>query len=415
MKAKQAGILSALLASTCCIGPLLLVAIGVGSAAALIGRYHWFFLITGMAVLAWAWAKYLREKTVCDCENRPMGGRRSGMLTLLVTTVLVLGFAGLNISRYVFATAPAALQTQTPLANGLTRIVLSVEGLSCVTCEIPVRHALRRIDGVKAAHVSAATKTATVDYEPAKTNPEQLVAAINSTGYGATLPNKANDSASNAKNANDIKTELASARVGENAAGVTANRVSVFKAPLVCPAAPQIGCGSASKPILLDLERQPGVLEAWLNRAGTIIAVVWKPESSVETRGNVAAELKEDHAVEMQGKSRDEAVKDFLSGRGWYRGADVDRLSEEEADIIAARLVRWVQAKTPLAKDKAEGLQRAFTDTLRKDLTGKSVSPNRLEDVARDYLDQEQIKILKEAIKDEVAIENGERPVPNEN
>ena len=59
-----------------------------------------------------------------------------------------------------------------------------------MTCEIPVRHALRRIDGVKAAHVSSATKTATVDYEPAKTNPEQLVAAINSTGYRAARPNK---------------------------------------------------------------------------------------------------------------------------------------------------------------------------------------------------------------------------------
>jgi len=112
------------------------------------------------------------------------------MLTLLVATVLVLGFAGLNISRYVFAGTPVAAQTQTHLANGLNRIVLSVEGLSCVTCEIPVRHALRRIDGVKTAHVSSATKTATVDYEPAKTNPEQLVAAINSTGYRAALPKK---------------------------------------------------------------------------------------------------------------------------------------------------------------------------------------------------------------------------------
>src|SRR6266540_3169654 len=195
---------------------------------------------------------------------------------------------------------------------------------------------------------------------------------------------------------------------------VTAERVSVFKAPLVCPAAPQIGCGSASKPILLDLEKQPGVLEAWLNRAGTIIAVVWKPDSDAETRRNVTAELKEDHATELEGKSRDNAVKDFLSGKGWYRGADVDRLSEEEADIIAARLVRLVQAKTALPKDKAEELQHAFSDTLRKDLTGKSVGPNRLEDVAREYLDQEQIKILKEAIKDEVAIENGERPVPKE-
>src|SRR5438876_2100273 len=201
----------------------------------------------------------------------------------------------------------------------------------------------------------------------------------------------------------------------ENAPAATPDRISVFKVPLVCPAAPQIGCGSASKPILLDLERQPGVLEAWLNRAGTIISVVWKPDSDAETRRNVTAELKEDHATELEGKSRDNAVKDFLSGKGWYRGADVDRLSEEEADIIAARLVRLVQAKTALPKDKAEELQHAFSDTLRKDLTGKSTGPNRLEDVAREYLDQEQIKILKDAIKDEVAIENGERPAPNEN
>jgi hypothetical protein len=204
---------------------------------------------------------------------------------------------------------------------------------------------------------------------------------------------------------NDIKTYLVAvlmkgllyaplASAGESNMTPT-DRITLFKVPLQCPAAPQIGCGGASKPILLQLEREPGVLEAWLNRAGTRIAVVWKPESNADTRRNVAAELKEDHATELDGKSRDEALKGFLSGKGWYRGADVDRLSEEEAAIIAARLVRWVQAKRPLAKDK-----------------------NHLEDaadIARQYLDQEQIKILNEAIKDEAAIENGERPAPNEN
>src|SRR5260370_19541700 len=197
----------------------------------------------------------------------------------------------------------------------------------------------------------------------------------------------------------------------ETAMAVTADRVSVFKAPLVCPAAPQIGCGSASKPILLDLEKQPGVFEAWLNRAGTIIAVVWRPESDAQTRSKVATDLKEDRATELQGDSRDKAVQDFLSGKGWYHGADVDRLSEEEADIIAARLVHWVQAKSALTKDKAEGLQRAFSDTVRKDLTGKSVGPNHLEAIEREYLAQETIKILKQAIKDEEATENGERTV----
>src|SRR6266704_1050583 len=126
------------------------------------------------------------------------------------------------------------------------------------------------------------------------------------------------------------------ASAAENATALTADRISVFQAPLVCPAAPQIGCGSASKPILLDLEKQPGVLEAWLNRAGTRIAVVWKPDSDAETRRKVVAELKEDHATEIKRESRDEELKDFLSGKGWYRGADVNRLSEEEAGIIAA-------------------------------------------------------------------------------
>src|SRR6266513_956710 len=412
MKAKYAGILSAVLGSICCVGPLLLIALGLGTSAAIIGRYHWIFVGAAIVVLVWAWTKHFREKAQCACEHRAMYGRRISLLTLIVASVLVVAFAALNISRYAFP-GSAAPVSQSPTFQ---RIVIPVEGMSCATCEVAVRHALKRIDGVKSAHVSVATKTATVDYDAAKTNTEQLVAAINSTGYRASLPDNVSDPASMAKNRNtkDAETKVARVSVGENAAATTANRISVFRAPLVCPAAPQIGCGSASKPILLDLERQAGVLEAWLNRAGTIIAVVWKPDSDASTRSRVVAELQDDRAIELDGKSRDEAVKDFLSGKGWYRGADVDRLSEEEAGIIAARLVRWVRAKRALAKDKAEGLQRAIEDTLRKDLTGKSTGPNRLEDVAREYLDQEQIKIFKESIKDEVAIENGEKPVPKE-
>ena len=201
------------------------------------------------------------------------------------------------------------------------------------------------------------------------------------------------------------------ASAAEDAAAAPADRISVFKAPLVCPAARQIGCGSASKPILLDLEQQPGVLEAWLNRAGTRIAVVWKPESDASARRKIVADLKEDHAIELDGKTRDEAVNDFLSGKGWYRGADVDRLSEEEADVIAARLVRRVQEKTALAKDKAEGLQRALADAYRQRLTNKisrEQELSRFQDIAREYLAKDQVAILKEAI------EAGVLQLPNE-
>ncbi len=44
--------------------------------------------------------------------------------------------------------------------------------------------------------------------------------------------------------------------------------ISFYKTPLVCNAAPEIGCGSRAKPALLELEKNPAVKEAWLNRSG---------------------------------------------------------------------------------------------------------------------------------------------------
>ena len=187
MKAKSAGILAAVLGSICCVGPLLLIAVGLGTGAAVIGRYHWFFVIGAFAVLAWAWVRHFREKTRCACENQPMNDQRVSLFTLLIASVIVLAFTGLNLPSYAFGGSPPAM----PIANAnLQRVVIPVEGIWCVACEIPVRHALKRIDGVASVQVSGAGKTATVDYDPAKTNIAQLVAAINSTGYQAVLPNK---------------------------------------------------------------------------------------------------------------------------------------------------------------------------------------------------------------------------------
>jgi copper chaperone CopZ len=187
MKVKTVAILSAVLGSICCVGPLVLIALGVGAGAVFIGRYHWFFVAAAIAVLGWAWLKHFREKVPCACEHRGPGSNGISLPTLLITSAVVVGFTALNFSSYIFAGPPPLAAI--PTAN-LRRVIIPVAGLTCVTCEIPVRGALKRIDGVRFAYVSAATQNATVDYDPAKTNPEKLVAAINSTGYRAAPPNK---------------------------------------------------------------------------------------------------------------------------------------------------------------------------------------------------------------------------------
>jgi copper chaperone CopZ len=188
MKANSAGILAAVMGSICCTGPLLLVGVGLGAGAAVIGRYHWFFVIGGIAVLTWAWVKYFREKARYACEYRAMGSRSSSLFTLLLASVIVLAFAGLNLRSYIFAGAPPAAPSNA-LTN-LQRVVIPVEGMTCVTCEIAVRNALKKVKGVISAHVSVATKNAIIDYDPTRTNPDQLVMAINSTGYRTSLGQK---------------------------------------------------------------------------------------------------------------------------------------------------------------------------------------------------------------------------------
>src|SRR5215471_10455884 len=146
----------------------------------------------------------------------------------------------------------------------------------------------------------------------------------------------------------------------------TEKDVSVFEVPWQCPAAPAIGCGSHAKPILLQLERDANVREAWLNRQGTMVAVVWNPDAKKKARREVEKTLKEQKASKVGGRKQAKALGEFNSGKGWYRGAEVDRLSEEEAGVIAARWVRRLQAKTTVAKDKAEGLEAALTDAIKK-------------------------------------------------
>lgn len=184
----------------------------------------------------------------------------------------------------------------------------------------------------------------------------------------------------------------------------TKKDVSVYQVPWVCPADCQIGCGSRAKPLLLRLEKNPAVAEAWLNREGTAVALIWKADARRKARSEAEKELKEQEATKLRGKERAKVLADFESGKGWYRGAEVDQLSAEEAGVIAARWVRRLRAKTTLTDEKARGLQNALTDAVTKRLTGKIEMPQSQEDravvlrrVASPFLDEKQMELLGEA------------------
>lgn len=214
-----------------------------------------------------------------------------------------------------------------------------------------------------------------------------------------------------------------------SSANVEAARVSLFRVPWQCPAAPEIACGGVAKPILLELEQDPSISEAWVNRAGTVLAVIGSEKSGHESRTNAVQSLlleifEKQIATEIGGEARTVELIRFNSKDGWYRGVQVDHLSREEADIIGARLARRVQANVPLTDDKANALAAAVASVFKSQFLGDPSAPGisnkapakvsrperdeQLIKVARDHLDAAGVAVFAEAVR------KGHRPLPGE-
>ncbi len=67
-------------------------------------------------------------------------------------------------------------------------ITLSVGGMTCAACQARVQRVLQQTPGVESATVNLMLANAAVRYEPAAITPTQLVAAVEATGYQASLP-----------------------------------------------------------------------------------------------------------------------------------------------------------------------------------------------------------------------------------
>lgn len=63
----------------------------------------------------------------------------------------------------------------------------SVENMTCSTCPLTIKVAVKKIDGVRIVRVNYERKTATVVYDDARTTTNEIAAAMNDSGFPATL------------------------------------------------------------------------------------------------------------------------------------------------------------------------------------------------------------------------------------
>ncbi|MDF2191323.1 mercuric transport protein MerTP [Paraflavitalea sp. CAU 1676] len=318
------GLLSAIAASLCCITPVIAILAGSSSLAA---NFSWleparpYLIGLSIIVLAFAWFQQLRPvKTSpadCNCETtkRTSFSQSKGFLGMITLfAILMMTFP---LYAKVFYPQPKRQAMAIAAVEDKQQAKFTIQGMTCKGCEDHVNNELSKVAGVITYITSYAAKSSLVTFDPSKVDIKVIAAAISRTGYKV-------------KNY-----ELM---------GSTNTAVSFYEAPLVCHAAPSIGCGSKAKFLLVDLEKNKAAVEsAWLNRKGTVVALKWATNIEEKQKTDLIKAVSASHNIELIALTTTEAAdhaRTFPDNKNWFKGKEVDKLSKEEATIIAQNTIK---------------------------------------------------------------------------
>ncbi len=186
-------VLAASAASTCCIGPLVALVLGVASAEATSTLQKWrpIFLAVTFVLLGLAWyltyrkpkAEGCGDGAACPAKRNAKGGK------VILWAGTVLAFALSAVPLYAGMVARLLHQEDTRPARvvGANMAILRVKipSMNCAACAVNIERSLMKENGIVRAEVVFKTKLAVIEYDSAKISPEKVVSAVDKTGFTA--------------------------------------------------------------------------------------------------------------------------------------------------------------------------------------------------------------------------------------
>ncbi len=189
-----ASIVTAGVASVCCVGPMLAVGFGLGTFGWALSEELRPWLLGGSGLLL-AGAFYLtyRRRPEAECADgacavSPEKTRKRKMLLWLATAAVAAlaafpHYSAVLWGESIVANEAAALAGGT--SDGKAVALFSIDGMTCAACASGVRATLERQKGVQLAEVDYENATARIHFDHSQTSATKLIAAIGQLGFKA--------------------------------------------------------------------------------------------------------------------------------------------------------------------------------------------------------------------------------------
>lgn len=199
-----AGALSAVVASLCCITPILAFisgASGIASTFSWMEPFRPYLIGFTVLVLGFAWYQKIKPKTdeeiQCDCESAHSAGEEDDLYAgnkvkkpfmqtktflgiVTVFTVLMLSFP-----NYAHIFYPSTDKEEVVIVNAsdIQTVTFNVKGMTCNGCAAHVENDVNKLPGIVNVDASYEEATAKVEFDKTKVSLAQIEETINGTGY----------------------------------------------------------------------------------------------------------------------------------------------------------------------------------------------------------------------------------------
>jgi copper chaperone CopZ len=186
-----AAALAAVLASVCCLGPLVLAAIGISAAglSATFEPLRPYFLAVTIVLLGGAfYLTHFRKPacapgTACEVTDPKRTRRTQAMLWVATALVVLVALFPVYAGSLLRIAAPVDAATEGLVGSTVT---LRVDGMTCDACAASIERNLRAVSGVASASVRYADGRAVVHTSSeAPPSHQALLDAVAAAGYKA--------------------------------------------------------------------------------------------------------------------------------------------------------------------------------------------------------------------------------------